>query len=114
MNHTPEPWGIADRFGACNVSASGGRSICSTGGYQNNSLDSGDVRIENEANAARIVSCVNALSGLNPEGVRAVVEAARKLSFAAQTTGGTAGRDDGLVAAIDAMEAALAKVRAQP
>jgi hypothetical protein len=35
-------------------------------------------------------------------------EAGNRLSFAAQTTGGTAGRDEGLCAAIDAWTAALA------
>jgi len=34
-------------------------------------------------------------------------EALRQLSFAAQTTGGTAGRDDALVAAIDLARAAM-------
>jgi hypothetical protein len=40
-------------------------------------------------------------------------EALRKLSFAAQTTGGTAGRDEALVAAIDEAAAALAKARGE-
>jgi hypothetical protein len=42
------------------------------------------------------------------EAVRRLVEAGKALSFAAQITGGTAGRDDGLVAAIDCFSAALA------
>jgi hypothetical protein len=33
---------------------------------------------EIEANAEHIVSCVNALEGLNPEGIKEVVEAARE------------------------------------
>ena len=40
--------------------------------------------------------------------VRELVEAGKALSFAAQITGGTAGRDDGLVAAIDRFTTALA------
>ena len=41
----------------------------------------------------------------------ALVEALRKLSFAAQTSGGTAGRDEGLCEAIGIATAALAKAR---
>ena len=44
---------------------------------------------------------------------QALVEALRRLSFCAQTTGGTAGRDDDLCAAIDAARNALAKVEKQ-
>lgn len=40
-------------------------------------------------------------------------EALFKLSFAAQTTGGTAGRDAGLIAAIDEAKTALAKALGQ-
>jgi hypothetical protein len=40
-------------------------------------------------------------------------KALRALSFAAQTTGGSAGRDDALVAAIDKAAAALAKARGE-
>lgn len=42
--------------------------------------------------------------------VAELVEAGKALSFAAQTTGGTAGRDETLVAAIDRFSAALARV----
>ena len=41
----------------------------------------------------------------------ALVEALRKLSFAAQTSGGTAGRDEGLCEAIGIATAALAKAQ---
>jgi hypothetical protein len=37
----------------------------------------------------------------------ALIAATRKLAFAARTSGGTAGRDDGLCAALDAVEALL-------
>lgn len=40
--------------------------------------------------------------------------ALKKLSFAAQTSGGTAGRDEGLVEAIGFAEAALIKASAKP
>lgn len=40
--------------------------------------------------------------------VKALDEAGNRLSFMAQTSGGTAGRDDGLMAAIDGWTAALA------
>lgn len=42
-----------------------------------------------------------------------LVAAVKRLSFAAQTTGGTAGRDDELVAAIAQAETVLAKVEAR-
>lgn len=38
-------------------------------------------------------------------------QALKKLSFAARTTGGTAGRDDFLCDAIDTVEAALARLK---
>lgn len=45
--------------------------------------------------------------------LRKAVEAGNRLSFAAQTTGGTAGRDEGLVAAIDAWAATLARLQGE-
>ena len=68
-SHTPGPWMPDESSGICNVTGSHGRSICSTGGYQNNAEDVRNVRAENEANAARIVACVNACEGINPEAV---------------------------------------------
>jgi hypothetical protein len=44
--------------------------------------------------------------------LKETVAAGNRLSFAAQTTGGTAGRDEGLMAAIDAWAAVLAKLDA--
>jgi hypothetical protein len=40
-----------------------------------------------------------------------LLEALKKLSFAAQTSGGTAGRDEALVAAIDHASAIIAKAQ---
>jgi hypothetical protein len=64
--HTPEPWEIAD------TSIIAG-DICiavieDDGGYE-------APYEERQANAARIVACVNALAGLNPEAIKDVVEA---------------------------------------
>lgn len=43
-----------------------------------------------------------------------LLEALKKLSFAAQTSGGTAGRDEALVAAIDHASAIIAKATGAP
>ena len=43
-------------------------------------VDQGDYFALNRANAARIVACVNALAGLNPEAVRELVQAAKNAS----------------------------------
>ena len=82
--HTPTPWAIADKYGPCNVTAAGGRSICSTGGYSDNFSDPETRVAENAANARRIVACVNALSGTPTESIESgavaeLVSAARAL-----------------------------------
>lgn len=45
-------------------------------------VDQGDYFALNRANAARIVACVNALAGLNPEAVRELVKAAKLVDAA--------------------------------
>ena len=62
MTHTPGPWSIVPIFGLCNVTGADDRSICSTGGYSNNVLDSGAVRAENEANARLVAAAPELLA----------------------------------------------------
>lgn len=66
--HTPEPW--------CKLNDCGTVKICGPQG------DCVAVNIgcscDNEANADRIVSCINACAGINPEAVPDVVAALRE------------------------------------
>lgn len=81
-NHTPEPWGVS-------VALSGSendRGFDIFGDYKHIARVSpmikdsrGNASHEGKANADRIVACVNALAGLNPDGVRDVVEAFKSL-----------------------------------
>ena len=75
----------------------------------------GDVRpAECEANAARIVACVNALAGLNPEAVPALVEAAEAVdgAFTTWLAEYATGPDEGrALRSITALRAALAAVK---
>ena len=68
--HTAGPWCLEGRTTTC-VTTKNGRSICTTGGYSSNASD--EWVEENPANAARIVACVNALEGLNPDAIADVV-----------------------------------------
>ena len=75
--HTEGPWEISSRYGSTTITGPNKRSIGTTGGYSSNLEDSLAVLLENEANAARIVACVNACEGLAdpsvvPELVKAV------------------------------------------
>ncbi|MEO9521678.1 MAG: hypothetical protein ABJC88_16875 [Parasphingorhabdus sp.] len=77
--HTAGPWLVGNMIDTC-VEDGKGRSICTTGGYANN-MDDSWVE-ENPANAARIVACVNALEGTNPDAVVEIIEAAKNLRAA--------------------------------
>jgi hypothetical protein len=61
----------------------------------------------NADHAARV------LAALDTEAVKGLVEAGSWLSVCAQTTGGTAGRDNDLVAAIEGWTAALARMKGE-
>ena len=65
MGHTREPWHIEYE---CNIFSENHRLVASAGGYQTNA-ENDRHRLENEANARRIVACVNACEGINPEAV---------------------------------------------
>lgn len=64
QKHTPEPWRI-NKHSETSVEIADGRTTATCGGYSNNTNP--NVHLENAANAARIVSCINALAGIeNP------------------------------------------------
>ena len=68
-----------------------------------------------EANARRIVDCVNALAGLNPSGVAALIEAAEKLNSVLMDAPMYGHISEGTVALINDrmrdVEAAIANIR---
>lgn len=71
MSHTPAPWETsavvtADRTDWDVCEANGGDMLADLQGCPNA-----------EANAHRIVSCVNACEGINPEGIPALLQSAR-------------------------------------
>ena len=78
MAHTKEPWRIY-KHSAAHVENEIGRGVCSTGGYADN-FSNGAFHDENEANARRIVACVNALAGYNPDAVADVVAALESIA----------------------------------
>ena len=80
MAHTKEPWRIY-KHSAAHVENENGRGVCSTGGYADN-FSNGAFHDENEANARRIVACVNALAGYNPDAVAEVIEALKIMASA--------------------------------
>jgi len=85
------------------------RGIASAMGYEPNAHDS--VKPTSPWLFARIAKYRAALSQIPDIGE--LREALRRLSFAAQTSGGVAGRDDELVAAVDQAERVLAKLETQ-
>jgi hypothetical protein len=60
------------------------------------------------ANAERIVACVNALAGLNPEAIKDVVEALEAVNSSSRTYPHGIAK---LMSALDQVEAALAKLK---
>jgi hypothetical protein len=84
--HTPEPWRQGQRHPGriiAGPSATAG-FVCRVTVQDE---DDCDPQIIEAANAARIVACVNALAGLNPEAVPALVEAAAKVLRFSRRTG---------------------------
>ena len=87
MAHTKEPWRIY-KHSAAHVENENGRGVCSTGGYADN-FSNGAFHDENEANAHRIVACVNALAGYNPDAVADVVAALEQIAGFSEVNGMT-------------------------
>lgn len=75
-NHTPGQWSILDESQAGHTPAivSNGKFICELRGPRQDWSPSK----ETEANAHRIVACVNACEGINPEAVPAMLEALKE------------------------------------
>ena len=76
-NHTPEPWslGFTDSTGTVYEIEAGDQYVC---GMPVPCDEAGPAELHN-ANASRIVSCVNACEGINPEAVPEMLEALRSL-----------------------------------
>lgn len=124
---TAEPWrrcgGMTPKFiavaGADDVLVVDGmadRDAMARDGYRRESAPDGETQ---RANADRIVSCVNALAGLNPEGVRDLIAAAEKIlpevSCLLRNRGlnvETMGPGHSTKVAYDELSAALSKVKA--
>ena len=76
MSHTKEPWKATEY-----QELSNGEKLFQLIASQPNALRPGGEwgRIQGEANAARIVACINGCTGLNPAAYRSVVEALRDM-----------------------------------
>lgn len=78
MNHSPEPWTttLKEHDGTMNfyddIMDATGLPIL---GIQNENREDGSCIDINQKDAHRIVACVNALAGLNPAGVPAIINA---------------------------------------
>ena len=78
--HTPEPWTTngarkASNFGQYEAFITG-PEVARVATVQGGNVDT---RESTEANAARIVACVNACAGLNPEAVPGLVKALKRI-----------------------------------
>ena len=112
--HTKGPWRVYDgghRYHGIYGGDEGNSTTIVVFGYDHE--DEAGVRgtepeeLDAHANAARIVACVNALEGYNPDAVRDVVEAAKRALNFIQNTESELGEplDSG-----DALRAALARL----
>lgn len=96
QKYTPGPWAIS-RNTSMSVVGKNDRPVCSTGGYQDNRVDSSVLLAENEANARLIAAA--------PDLYEALKEADAELETLACAMGLTSE----LVAVCERVKAALAK-----
>ena len=69
--HTPEPWYIARRLGPASAPiVLGADNLMVADPIGTSEADYAAARVKVDANAARIVACVNACAGINPEAVQ--------------------------------------------
>ena len=93
----PEPWTVWRRHNGTSIADGEDKVIADCSALR-----------PHRADAARIVACVNALAGLNPEGVAELVEAAhRVMVFFPELA---EGRSETSRRVLGALDAALAKV----
>jgi len=105
MKHTPGPWRLTTGAYWLRIVGPAKEAIASFGN-QRRWLDG----VEVAANARRIVACVNACEGINPEAVPDLLEACRKL-IEANSIHAHEIDEDILALAVDMAEAALAKAK---
>lgn len=96
--HTKEPWAVAP-------SNDGGQHI--------GNVDGMVVIYQNRKNMDRIVACVNACAGINPEAVPEMLEALRGILDGIVATNKRNGIEEPFGECIDAARAALAKAKAK-
>jgi hypothetical protein len=119
--HTSEPWTVGEDTAEqehyylfCNITAHDGRDLPVAFVPHDKYDDDGDVVMDTaRANGARIVACVNALAGLNPEAVAGLVAAAdvaqaELITLAPRLTGRYA---DNVMTAYSTLTAALYALR---
>mgnify|MGYP001609990913 CR=1 FL=1 len=78
MSHTPEPWRVRMDTSAPNVFITREFGVDVPPAFYIADVQ-GIGKKETEANAARIVACVNGCTGLNPAAYREIIEAAKCL-----------------------------------
>lgn len=66
--HTPEPWSI-HRQSSTAINGSKGWVVATCGGHSDNRRDADELFAELNANARRIVACVNAFAGVPIEAI---------------------------------------------
>jgi hypothetical protein len=89
------------------------RTICSTGATFD-STDPEACDIENEANAIRIVACVNACEGINPEAIPDMLEALNRLAAWADVVAIDCPHLGGLLLAMYGAQSVVAKAKGEP
>lgn len=113
--HTPGPWKLrlirwskdAPVQGFAVLAEGRNHSVASANCYESTALEGEFSPDEIEANASRIVSCVNALEGFaDPDAAPDLLEAAKRVLAAPF---GTLGDNDELDAAFHALDAAVAR-----
>lgn len=105
--HTPEPWHVAEGRNHLLRIAAGTAAVVN---------DCGDSEVpQHAANADRIVACVNACAGVNPDAVPDMLAALHRADAALSLLMATGNGDRHDRAALDVIRAAIAKATgAQP
>ena len=113
--HTPEPWRQFTELGTIgDVVDSKGRAVAQAQETGNFERGAPEGLAERNANAARIVACVNGCAGINPEAVKDLLAALKDAEFLLRKAGQVAGpmQDSFNRSAVDA-RAAIAKAEGE-